>query len=281
MRLCLPRAAAAVAAGFVILPSPFPLCHTCLWTCLSCFSSLLSSSASEQDLPGSCSAPAPGSECREPTDVWWHINTWGDDSWEKHIPAWGQLHLPKGHREWLRVVTASAPNGTCGSPSSLSRAGTGRWLPGCSQQAPWWGSLHFKPPQQTHLLPSKSSLQPVEEGGAPRAGLIPPASLQLTPSGPSFSPLAVKKVQGASSGVGIHAVKADEMCAAFHIPKCGNWETPDVTILQPTPLEMLSVHVCSPFWNAENLLWTRKVPDVAISLTKFLFQTVLEENTFV
>lgn len=61
-----------------------------------------------------------------------------------------------------------------------------------NMQAPWWGSLHFKPPQQTHLLPSKSPLQSVEEAGAPRAELFPPASLQLTPSGPSFSPLAVK-----------------------------------------------------------------------------------------
>lgn len=53
---CLPRAAAAAAAGLALLPSPFPLCHTCLWTCLSRFSSLLSSSASEWDLPGYCSA---------------------------------------------------------------------------------------------------------------------------------------------------------------------------------------------------------------------------------
>lgn len=83
------------------------------------------------------------------------------------------------------------------------------------------GFTYFKPLQQTHPLPSKFPLQPMEKRGAARARLIPPAAVQLSLSGPRFSPLAVKKVQGTSSGVGITAVRAGEVGAAFRVLKCG------------------------------------------------------------
>lgn len=119
--------------------------------------------------------------------------------------------------------------------------------PRLQSAGPLTGFTYFEPLQQTHLLPSQCPLQPVEERGAPSTPLIPPAAVHLSPSGPRFPPLAVKKVQGTSSGVGIHAVQAGEMGAAFRVPKCGNRETLDVTLLQLTPLATLSVRVCNPF----------------------------------
>lgn len=114
------------------------------------------------------------------------------------------------------------PSGTCGSPCSLSRAvlpleqGQADGSPAAvSRHLDGIHSFHSKPLQQTHLLPSECPLQPVEERGAPRAWLIPPAAVQLGPSAPRFSPLAIKKVLGTHLGVGIHAGKADEMDASL------------------------------------------------------------------
>lgn len=77
------------------------------------------------------------------------------------------------------------------------------------------GFTHFKPLKQTLRLPSKFLLQPMEKKSVPRAWLIPPAALQLCLSGPYFSSLAIKKVQGISSGVGITTIRACEVGAAF------------------------------------------------------------------
>lgn len=66
----------------------------------------------------------------------------------------------------------------------------------------------------------------------PSSSPTAPAALQLSLSGPYFSSLAIKKVQGTSSGVGITTVRACEVGTAFWVPKCGNWESSDATLLQ-------------------------------------------------
>lgn len=100
---------------------------------------------------------------------------------------------------------------------------------------------------------------------------------------PRFFPLAVEKVQGTSSGVGITAVRAGEVGVAFRVPKweTGNWEPLDVTLLQWHHWKcFLCVHVilsemqktCCEAGKLQMLLW----PSHSFPAP----ETILEEKAF-
>lgn len=95
----------------------------------------------------------------------------------------------QGNMKGWRGDCFSCPtaSGTCESLSTPSgavlpweRGRAGSSPAAVSRHLDGLHSLHFKPLQPTHPLPSKFPLQPTEKRGAPGAQAIPPAAVQLS-----------------------------------------------------------------------------------------------------
>lgn len=254
--------------------TPFPLCHTCLWTCLSCSSSLLSCPVSEQDLPSSCcSAPALGPWlwwAQRPRDAVTHGLVWMR-TWltAGAHPCFGAAVPAKGAGQTAArgaCFSHPAPSRTCASQhpiwgGSAFRAGK---ADSCSQQAPWWASPSSNL-QQTHPLPSRCSLQPTERCCQDVA--VPISSYPAESLDSSFL-TCHKEGAGNLLRCGHHCCKSLWCGCCFLSHQVCNRRVFGCDLIPVAPLEILSVHTILSE-TQKNLLWTKKAPDVAIALAQF------------
>lgn len=120
-------------------------------------------------------------------------------------PCFGPIVPTKG-AGWTAARGACfshpAPCGTCKSPSIPSGVALppqqGKQVaPQLQSEGTLMGFILFKPLQTySKSIPSKFSLQPTKERGAARTWLLLSAAIQLSPLGPCFSSLAIRKAQG-------------------------------------------------------------------------------------
>lgn len=247
-----------VPASLVLLRHPFPLCHTCLWTCLSCFSPLLSCPASEQDLPRSCLLctslrPWLSTEAKRCSDT---LTCAAEEMIHGRSTSllWGNCACQRGRTDWGACFSHPAPRGTCISQppiwsGSTFRAGKADGSPAAVSRHldglhPLQTSSNLFKPTQTHPLPSKFSLQPTKDRGAASTWLFLSSAI-------CWVLTCHKEGAGTSFRCGRHCCKSMWCGCYFLSHQVWNLRVFGCNLTPVTPLELLSVHAHNPFWNAE------------------------------